>query len=294
MVKLMGDHDFADRENLKADIFEWVTKMKSWCNGTFDFISDLDAGVQPVFKELVRLIDQRQKLTDEFQEFKASQEIRIQEVEKGYNAMLSRQEVQSTKKGDSEEIIEKKQNLLKGWKQDKMETIERETGTKESEIEKLTHAINSKMDAVIDFAQLDPMDHDPVHQGADDAIMAELEELMNGVSITDGTTVQHQKTLMLGETGSGGDATMEKPVVSLFQDAQSPVSSQQDRCMDAGVTPGSTNTPVATQQVTPSSPAEEIQVQPSQQSPPQNGGAVQGALQVFQRRDTTQLQAWRG
>ena len=59
MVKLMGDHDFADRENLKADIFEWVTKMKSWCNGTFDFISDLDAGVQPVFKELVRLIDQR-------------------------------------------------------------------------------------------------------------------------------------------------------------------------------------------------------------------------------------------
>ena len=124
MVKLLGDHDFADRENPHDEILEWITKMKSWCNGTLEFINDLDVGVQPIFKELVQLIDQRQELVHEFQAFKASQEIRIQE-EKGYTAMLSRQEVQSAKRGDSEQMIEKKQNLLKGWKQDKMDTIEK-------------------------------------------------------------------------------------------------------------------------------------------------------------------------
>ena len=254
MVKLLGDHDFADRENPHDEILEWITKMKSWCNGTLEFINDLDVGVQPIFKELVQLIDQRQELVHEFQAFKASQEIRIQE-EKGYTAMLSRQEVQSAKRGDSEQMIEKKQNLLKGWKQDKMDTIERETAAKQGPIEKLCCEIHRKMDAVIDVAQLDPMDHDPVHEGADDAIMAELEQLMSAVSIAgsadDGSSlVQHQKTLILGDTDSVGDATMGKPVVPMFQDAQTPPDqlnlfggSQQDQCVVTGVAPGSSNTP---------------------------------------------------
>ena len=200
MRQLAGEHDVHDREVLHTRIEEWMCKMFEWHGPGVDWVIETDPLIAPHCKQLVLLLEERDRLGVELKETQKDEGVKTASVLTAYAKMSEKLGEMVGKLNENEAGLEARKESLNTWKEGKLEVIQSSTKEVQHRVSMVNLEIRKRMDMIIDAAQHEP---DVVHVD-EDPLMEELEQLMSNCPTPSGDNGPwlNSKTLILGEEAS--------------------------------------------------------------------------------------------